>query len=59
MNSPTSEINVQVDSKDYEQANDILAGLGLDMNTYINMAIKQLIYNNGIPFDITINNCNN
>lgn len=58
MNSLTSEINIQVDSTDYEQANDILKRLGLDMNTYINMAIKQLIYNNGIPFDITINNCN-
>ena len=58
MNSLTSEINVQVDSKDYEQANDILERLGLDMNTYINMALKQLIYNNGIPFDIAINNYN-
>ncbi len=58
MNSLTSEINVQVDSKVYEQANDILERLGLDMNTYINMAIKQLIYNNGIPFDIAINNYN-
>ncbi len=58
MNSLTSEINVQVDSKVYEQANDILERLGLDMNTYINMAIRQLIYNNGIPFDIAINNYN-
>ena len=58
MNSLTSEINVQVDSKVYDQANDILERLGLDMNTYINMVIKQLIYNNGIPFDIAINNYN-
>lgn len=48
----TSIINVQVDSKDKELANEILKDLGLNMSTFINMAIKQVIKRNGVPFDI-------
>ena len=36
-------INVQVDSKDKEAATKILKNLGLNMSTFINMAIKQVI----------------
>ena len=50
----TSIINVQVDSFDKELAEEILDDLGLDMKTYINMAIKQLIYKNGLPFDVKL-----
>ena len=61
MESITSAISVQVDSKDKERANDILKGLGLNMSTYVNMAIKQLLYNNGLPFEVKnpINNTEN
>lgn len=48
----TSIINVQVDSKDKELANEILKDLGLNMSTFINMAIKQVIKRNGVPFEV-------
>ncbi|MCD7819129.1 MAG: type II toxin-antitoxin system RelB/DinJ family antitoxin [Lachnospiraceae bacterium] len=34
------------------KANDILDTLGLNMSTYINMALKQLIIQDGIPFSV-------
>ncbi len=54
MENMTSAINVQVDAKDKELATNILKNLGLNMSTYINMAIKQLINKDGVPFDITL-----
>ena len=30
----------------------ILNNLGLNMSTYVNMAIKQLINKNGVPFEV-------
>jgi len=53
MEALTSAISVQVDSHDKEVANGILKNLGLNMSTYINMAIKQLINKDGIPFEVT------
>ncbi|MCC8102351.1 MAG: type II toxin-antitoxin system RelB/DinJ family antitoxin [Clostridiales bacterium] len=35
-------------------ANDILDTLGLNMSTYINMALKQLIIQGGIPFSVKV-----
>ena len=52
MSNLNSVINVQVDSYDKDVANKILKQLGLNMSTYINMAIKQLINKNGIPFEV-------
>ena len=52
MESITSAISVQVDSRDKEIANNILKNLGLNMSTFVNMAIKQLIYTNGLPFEV-------
>lgn len=48
----TSAISVQVDTKDKERANNILKSLGLNMSTFVNMAIKQLIYTDGLPFEV-------
>ena len=61
MENITSAISVQVDSQDKEMANDILKSLGLNMSTYVNMAIKQLLYTNGLPFEVKnpINNNSN
>ncbi len=53
MESLTSAINVQVDAKDKEEATRILKDLGLNMTTFINMAIKQVIKTDGIPFEIS------
>ena len=52
MENITSAISVQVDSQDKEMANDILKSLGLNMSTYVNMAIKQLLYTNDLPFEV-------
>ena len=52
MESLTTAISVQVDRKDKELATGILSNLGLNMSTYVNMAIKQLINKDGVPFDI-------
>lgn len=52
MGSFTTAISVQIDKKDKELATNILNSLGLNMSTYINMAIKQLINKDGIPFEV-------
>lgn len=49
----TAAINVQVDAKDKEQATNILKDLGLNMSTFINMAIKQVIKKDGLPFEVS------
>ncbi len=52
MESLTTTISVQIDRNDKELATAILSKLGLDMSTYINMAIKQLINKDGVPFEV-------
>ncbi len=52
MRNLTTVISIQVDKKDKEAATDILSKLGLNMSTYVNIAIKQLINKDGVPFDI-------
>ncbi len=52
MESLTTAISVQVDRKDKELATGILNNLGLNMSTYVNMAIKQLINKDGVPFEV-------
>ena len=53
MENLTSAISVQVDTHDKEVANGILKNLGLNMSTFVNMAMKQLINNYGIPFEVS------
>ena len=52
MESLTTAISVQVDRQDKELATGILNNLGLNMSTYVNMAIKQLINKDGVPFEV-------
>ena len=52
METVTTPISVLVDSNDKEIANGILKNLGLNMSTFVNMAIKQLINKDGIPFEV-------
>ncbi len=52
MENLTTAISVQVDSNDKEIASGILKKLGLNMSTYVNMAIKQLINKDGVPFEV-------
>ncbi len=52
MESLTTAISVQIDKRDKEMATGILSNLGLNMSTYINMAIKKLINKDGVPFEV-------
>ena len=52
MKSLTTAISVQVDRQDKELATGILNNIGLNISTYVNMAIKQLTNKNGIPFEV-------
>lgn len=53
METMTSAINVQVNSKDKEQATNILKDLGINMSTAINMFLKQIIKKDGLPFEVS------
>ena len=52
MENLTTVINIKVNREDKELATDILNNLGLNMSVYVNMAIKQLINMNAVPFEI-------
>lgn len=51
MASLVSAINVNVDAKIKEEATTILKDLGLNMSTFINMALTQVVKRNGVPFE--------
>ena len=48
----TSQINVVVDTKTKNKAQNILAELGLSMSSAINIFLKQVINYEGLPFEI-------
>lgn len=48
----TSAININVDTQLKDEATTILKGLGLNMSTFINMALTQVVKRNGVPFDV-------
>ena len=52
MASMTSAININVDTKIKDEATVILKGLGLNMSTFINMALTQVVKRNGVPFEV-------
>ena len=52
MASMTSAININVDTEIKNEATAILKGLGLNMSTFINMALMQVIKRNGVPFEV-------
>lgn len=49
--SPTT---VRFDSVDKQDASDILSAMGLTLNGYLNMAVKQLINQRRVPFEIVL-----
>lgn len=53
MASMTSAININVDTKIKDQATKILKDLGLNMSTFINMALTQVVKRNGVPFEVS------
>lgn len=48
----TSAINVNVPAEVKEECNNIFNSLGLNMSTAINMFLKRVIYERGIPFEV-------
>lgn len=52
MASMTSAININVDTELKNEATQILKGLGLNMSTFINMALTQVVKRNGVPFEV-------
>lgn len=53
MASMTSAININVDTKVKNEATAILKSLGLNMSTFINMALIQVVNKNAVPFEVT------
>lgn len=49
----TTNINIRTDSELKAKAQAVLSELGLDMSTAINVFLKQVVYKNAIPFEIT------
>jgi len=47
-----TQVNIRMDEKVKSQAELIFDDLGLNMTTAINMFIKKVIRENGIPFDL-------
>ena len=47
-----SAINIMIDTKTKEEATIILKDLGLSMSTAITLFLKQVIKNDGLPFEL-------
>lgn len=58
MSNLTSVINVNVPTNVKKEANILFEKLGLNMSTAINMFLKKSIKENGIPFDLKLDNDN-
>ncbi len=49
----TKTITVRVDNDTKEKANKIFREVGIDMSTAVNIFLRQVIRNNGLPFMVT------
>lgn len=45
--------NISIDAETKAKAQVMLADLGLDLSTAVNIFLKQMLYEGGIPFAIT------
>lgn len=45
--------NISIDAETKAQAQIMLADLGMDLSTAVNIFLKQMLYEGGIPFSIT------
>ena len=48
----TTSLNIRVNAKNKKEATKILADLGLNMTTAVNMFLAQVVKSDGIPFEI-------
>ena len=44
--------NVSIDAETKARAQELLADLGLDLSTAVNIFLRQMVYENAIPFEI-------
>jgi DNA-damage-inducible protein J len=49
----STNINVRTDTLLKAKAQSILESVGLDMSTAINVFLHQIVYKNGLPFEIS------
>jgi DNA-damage-inducible protein J len=49
----TTNINIRTDSELKKKAQSVLADLGLDLTTAINVYLNQIVYRQAIPFEIS------
>ena len=54
----TTNLNVRVDENLKKTADTLLNELGLNMSTAINIYLKQIVRENGIPFEIKLDKPN-
>ncbi len=52
MTTLTKPTTVRFDERDKAAATEILDSIGLTLNSYLNMAVKQLINKRRVPFDL-------
>ena len=52
MKKDNSPINIMVDTKTKEEATIILKDLGLSMSSAITLFLRQVIKNDGLPFEV-------
>ncbi len=50
---PKVSTNISIDAETKAKAQTMLAELGLDLSTAVNIFLKQMLYEGGIPFAIT------
>lgn len=58
MSGTTSNMNIRMDKDVKEQAQRIFSQLGMDMTTAVNVFLRQVIRNNGFPFELRLDTPN-
>lgn len=48
-------LTVRIDSETKKKAEKVLKEVGLDYSKAINIFLKQVVIQNGIPFDVSVN----
>ena len=50
---PKTSTNISIDAEIKVKAQAMLADLGMDLSTAVNIFLRQMLYEGGIPFSIT------
>lgn len=50
---PKVSTNISIDAETKAKAQAMLSDLGMDLSTAVNIFLKQMLYEGGIPFSIT------